>query len=341
MAGGTAVLRRLARVLPAWPMRALGRPVAVHFHGVERTIDDARIQLNHHTRDDFYRIAKTLKSEFQVLPLAALPDVLKNPARHSRSMFLMSDDGYRNTLTNAADVLDSLHLPWALFVSTHHIDTGELNPFTAARLFFYFAPPGHHLIPQMGWPIDLTNSASRAHAAKSGIRKLRRLDVASGRKAVDAMLSAIVPDRLIGLKARFQSERFLNWPQVAELAKRGVEIGSHAHHHWPMHKWREISELVHEARASKERIEQQIGACTAFAYPFGNTGDVAREAWRAVRDAGYAYAFTTLAGSLDGGANPWLLPRHALARDDTQLAALAPMLRAANPRLAYWQRRLA
>jgi peptidoglycan/xylan/chitin deacetylase (PgdA/CDA1 family) len=341
MAGGTAVLRRLARVLPAWSMRALGRPVALHFHGVERTVEDPRIQLHHHTRDEFYRIAKTLKSDFPVLPLAALAEVLKDPARHAQSVFLMSDGGYRNTLTNAADVLDSLAMPWTLFVSTHHVDTGELDPFTAARLFFFFAPPGHHLIPHMGRPVDLSNSTSRERAAKSGIKTLRKLDMGRGRQAVDAMLAAIPNDRLVGLKARFQSERFLNWPEVAQLAKRGVEIGSHGHHHWPMHKGRAIVELGHEARASKARVENQVGACTAFAYPFGEAADIAREAWRAVRDAGYAHGFMTLPGSLDAGDNPWLLPRYSLARDDTQLAVLAPMLRAVNPRLAYLQRQLA
>jgi peptidoglycan/xylan/chitin deacetylase (PgdA/CDA1 family) len=338
MAGGTAILRGLARALPAWPLRAFGRPVALHFHGVEDKIDDPRIQLNHMSREAFYRIARQLRSDFDVLPLAALAEVLKNPAWHTRGVFLMSDDGYRNTLTNAADVLGALNLPWTLFVSTHHIDTGELNPFTAARLFFYFAPAGRHLIPHLG-PIVLDKD--RESAARHGIKKLRVLDAERARETVEAMLAALPPQRLASLRERFASERFLNWPQVAELAKRGVEIGAHAHHHLPMHEGRAARELTNEARLSKQRIEAQIGLCRFFAYPFGNTGDVSRAAWHAVRDAGYGHAFTTLAGSLDGGANPWLLPRYALQSEDNKLGVLAPMLRAANPRLAQWQRRLA
>jgi peptidoglycan/xylan/chitin deacetylase (PgdA/CDA1 family) len=340
MAGGTAILRGLARALPAWPLRALGRPVAVHFHGVERQIDDPRIQLNHHSRDAFYRIAKSLKADFQVLPLSALGDALQHPERHTRSVFLMSDDGYRNTLTVAADILDSLGLPWTLFVSTHHVDTGEINPFTAARLFLYFAPAGRYDIPHIG-AIVLGEMSTREKSARRIIRRLRHLDVARGREAIGAMTESMPTDKLIGLKAHFASERFLNWPQVAELARRGVEIGAHAHYHWPMHAHRSLQELTEEARASKDRIENQIGPCNAFAYPFGNIGDVSREAWHAVRDAGFAYGFTTLAGSLDGGANPWLLPRYALQNEEGRLGALAPMLRAGNPRLAYWQRRLA
>ena len=167
------------------------------------------------------------------------------------------------------------------------------------------------------------------------------LDIRRAREAVDGMTVVVPEERLIGLKARFASERFLNWAQVAELAKRGVAIGAHAHHHWPMHAKRPARELIEEAQTAKARIEHQIGACSAFAYPFGNTADISREAWHAVRDAGYAHGFTTLAGSLDGGANAWLLPRYALQAEDGRLGALAPMLRAANPRLAYWQRRVA
>jgi len=108
-----------------------------------------------------------------------------------------------------------------------------------------------------------------------------------------------------------------------------------------MHRGCTAESLANEVRLSKQRIEHQIGPCRNFAYPFGNVADVSREAWHAVRDAGYSHAFATLAGSLDGGNNPWLLPRCALHPGDRRLGALAPMLRAGNPRLAHWQKRLA
>lgn len=339
MAGGTAVLRQLVRFVPEGVLRPFGRPVAVLFHGVARMIDDPRIQLNHHARDDFYRIAKALKAGFQVLPLSALEDARKNPERHARSVFLTSDDGYRNTLTDAADILDGLGLPWTLFVSTHHIDTGELNPLTAARLFFFYAPAGRHAIPHLGAPVVL--DSHRDAAAARGLKRLYALDGARGAEAVAAMMAAIPTAERQALLERFSSERFLNWPQVAQLAARGVEIGAHAHWHWPMIRAGSPSDVRREAGLAKARIEAQIGACRAFAYPFGNTRDVSREAWQAVRDAGYAYGFTTLAGTLDAGSNPWLLPRYGLRPQEPQLQRLVPTLRAGNSRLTGWQKTLA
>lgn len=339
MAGGTAILRSVARALPKFALRPFGRPVAFHFHGVERRIDDARIQRNHHALDDFYAIAKSLKANFEILPLSALPDVLKHPERHTRTAFLMSDDGYRNTLHVAADVLDGLGLPWSLFVSTHHIDTGELNPLTAARFFLYFAPDGRYAIPHVGEGLLLTTPESRAGAEQSVTRTLRRLDPTRGCEAVDAMFGALPRAMRAQLVERFSSERFLNWPEVAELAKRGVEIGGHAHRHWSMHRGRSVEDLTSEARISKQRIEFQIGSCKAFAYPFGTPSDISRDAWHAVRDVGYSYGFTALAGTLPGN-NPWLLPRYGLQAKELGLAALVPMLRTSNLRLAYWQRRM-
>lgn len=341
MAGGTALLQGLARVLPPRALRSFGRPAALFFHGVEPRIEDPRIQGDHHTLDAFYAIAKTLKSDFRVLPLSALDDAIKQPERHARSVFLMADDGYRNVLTQAADVLDGLGLPWSLFVSTHHVDTGALSPFTTARLFFYYAPEGHHEIPYLGAPVVLEGNDARARAAARGLKRLRRLDQERARSALAAMRAAFPPAFYSSLTERFASEQFLNWPEVAALAKRGVAIGAHAHWHWPMDKRRAAADLLEEARVSRRRIEHQIGPCRVFAYPFGNVGDVSRDAWHAVRDAGYDHAFTTLAGSLDGGANPWLLPRYGLRPHEPHLGGFVPMLRAGNARLAYWQRRLA
>src|SRR5690348_1665854 len=115
MIKGSTVLRHAARYLPSRPLRPFGRPVAVFFHGVTERIHDPRIEINHHTTAAFRRIAARLKRDFQVLPPAALDDVLKDPDRHPRAVFLMSDDGYANTLL-AADILEELRLPWSLFV---------------------------------------------------------------------------------------------------------------------------------------------------------------------------------------------------------------------------------
>jgi peptidoglycan/xylan/chitin deacetylase (PgdA/CDA1 family) len=332
------MLRDLAEWCPPALARAFGRPAALFFHGVESEIGDPRIQLNHHDAAEFQAIVRALKENFDVLPVAALGDVLKAPERHSRALFLMSDDGYANLAGAAADILEDARLPWTLFVSTRHIDTGEWNPMTAARLFLFYVPDGRYTLPHLG-AVEL--GAERESAAAQVLERFKALSAEAADEALTAMLDALGVERLFELTERFASERFLNWREVRGLRARSVTIGAHAHWHWPMNAAQTPDWLRKQAVASRVRIAEQVGECNVFAYPFGNTGDVSPEAWQAVRDAGYAYGFTTLSGSLDGGRNPWLLPRYGLARSEPNLAALVPLLRAGNGRLARWQTRLA
>jgi hypothetical protein len=47
-----------------------------------------------------------------------------------------------------------------------------------------------------------------------------------------------------------------------------------------------------------------------------------------------------MSATLDAGRSPWLLPRYTLMRQEPNLMALLPMLRAGNRRLVHWQNTL-
>lgn len=329
------VLRNALSRLPARVMRPFGRPVALFFHGVERRVDDPRVQSNHHDEIAFIEIAKFLKVSFDVLPFDRIADVLRRPEANRGAVFLTCDDGYANNL-RAAEILQSYGLPWTLFVSTRHIDTAERSPVFIARLFFLFAAEGRHDIAHLG-TIDL-RGADREAIADRFASRLKALDATSADEAVAGMQAAL--PNLSQLLERFRSDAFLTWTQVRELKQRGVEIGAHAHLHWALHERQNAGYLHEQAVRSKARVEAEIGPCRAFAYPFGNAEDVCRDAWHAVRDAGFDYGFTTLSGSLDASANPYLLPRYGLRLREPRLPAVIPSLRLGNSRLTAWQRRM-
>ena len=333
MSGFGPIIRSAASWLPSSALKPFGRPTALFFHGVEPGIDDERIQSNHHHAVAFAEIAKCLKDDFDVLPLTQLPDVLLQPRRNKRAIFLMSDDGYTNTLTNAADILAAHDLPWTLFVSTRHVDTAERSPVFLARLFFLFAPDGAYDIPHLG---SVVLGGDREDVAHRLGAQLKSMNAARADEAVAAMQAAL-PD-FSDLLKRFDSDAFLNWDQVRELKRRGVEIGAHAHTHWAMHPGQRADYVREQASLSRQRIEAEVGPCRYFAYPFGNTADVSRDAWQAVRDAGFEYGFTTLSGTLDASTNPWLMPRYGLRAEEPRLASLIPSLRMGNGRLTNWQR---
>jgi peptidoglycan/xylan/chitin deacetylase (PgdA/CDA1 family) len=316
-------------------LRPLGRPAALFFHGVERQLDDSRVQSNQHDAAEFSAIARALKENFDVLPLSELGRVLAAPARHARALFLMADDGYANNLSEAAPILRRFNLPWTVFLSTRHIDTREPNPAFVARLFCLFAPSAKYEIANLG---VLLLGNHRQADAEHWTRALRALDAPRADAAVASMMATLGQGRLAQLLERFRSDSFLTWKTVAALKAQGVEIGAHAHKHWPMHAAQSCDYLREQALLPRARIEAELGEPPRyFAYPFGNTADVCRQAWQAVRDAGYDYAFTTLSGSLDASANPFLMPRYGLQPRERRLASLVPVLRMGNGRLRDWQ----
>jgi peptidoglycan/xylan/chitin deacetylase (PgdA/CDA1 family) len=332
--------REVGRWVPPVLLRHAGQPAALFFHGVEPATADARLQTNHHETRHFRAILTALK-EFDVLPLSMIDEVLADPARHRRSIFLMSDDGYRNTLTIAADILDEFQMPWSLFVSTAHIGSGLSNPIFIAWLFFLHAPEGEYRLPHFPSGLHLGAAESRENTGFWASDHLRFLPAEQALEAVAAMRAAFAPGRLEALIAQFTSEHFLDWNEVRELARRGVTIGAHADTHWPMHEKQSQAWLTQQAKGARAAIEREVGPCRFFAYPFGNKKDVGAGAWRAVRDAGFSHAFTTLSGSLAAGGNPWLLPRYGLGPRDSHIGALAPLLFAGNSRLRAWQASLA
>jgi peptidoglycan/xylan/chitin deacetylase (PgdA/CDA1 family) len=332
-------LRILAARLPPVLVRPLGGPVAVFFHGVEQNIFDSDLQENHHAVEDFYEITSTLKVHFDVAPLSELGTALRHPQKHRRTVFLMSDDGYANTLHTAANVLEGFGLPWTLFVSTHHIDTAEPNPMFVARAFLRYAPDGRYAIPHLAEPIQL--NGARQAVASQVIAGFRFLPAVLAREALNTMHSVLKRGGNDHHLARYTSERFLNWDEVRLLAGRGVTIGAHASWHWAMHSGESEQQLKQQAETPRRRIEAEVGLCRYFAYPFGNTRDIGAKAWQAVRDAGYEYAFTTLGSTLNARQNPWLLPRYGLEPCEPHLASLLPLLRLGGHRVARWQRTLA
>jgi peptidoglycan/xylan/chitin deacetylase (PgdA/CDA1 family) len=330
-----STLRNVAGRLSAPLLRPLGQPVALFFHGVERGLSDSDLEANHHAVENFHVIATALKAHFEVAPLSELGVALARPERHRQTVFLMSDDGYANTLNTAADALQDLSLPWALFVSTQHIESGEPNPMVIANLFSQRAPDGTYNLPHLPEPIRL--NGSRSFTMVQLRESIRFLPARSAKETVGA-IRTILQEHDVSLP---DSERFLNWDGVRALHARGVTIGAHAHWHWALHRNEDPDFLQRQAQLPKLRIEAELAvSCRYFAYPFGNARDVSREAWRAVCDAGYDYGFTTMTGTLAASTNPWLLPRYGLAPKEPNLRTMLPLLRAGNPRVKRWQRAL-
>lgn len=115
--------------------------------------------------------------------------------------------------------------------------------------------------------------------------------------------------------------RYLIWPEVLELARAGMEIGSHSVDHarlpdLPPERVRE------ELSLSKRTLEEHLGApVDLFAYPFNSLREPVR---RAVIAAGYRAA---VAGEVHGTDDRFKLYRVSVQRGTTGEALRAALSR--------------
>jgi peptidoglycan/xylan/chitin deacetylase (PgdA/CDA1 family) len=116
--------------------------------------------------------------------------------------------------------------------------------------------------------------------------------------------------RAPGFTIPFQS---MGTDQRRELSRHGMEIGSHSLTHRTLTRVPK-EQLILEVRDSKDVIEQEIGATVkTFCYPRGRFTPVVV---RAVRDAGYLGACSTLPGYYRSGLPRYLVPRFLVEDPD-------------------------
>jgi peptidoglycan/xylan/chitin deacetylase (PgdA/CDA1 family) len=97
--------------------------------------------------------------------------------------------------------------------------------------------------------------------------------------------------------------------ELADLAARGITIGSHAWTHRSLTRMA-AAEMQDEVVRSRDALARWTGqTVTAFAYPFGTRADSSAAAVAALRAAGYTCAFTSQHGAVRRDSDPFLLPR--------------------------------
>jgi peptidoglycan/xylan/chitin deacetylase (PgdA/CDA1 family) len=134
-----------------------------------------------------------------------------------------------------------------------------------------------------------------------------------------------IPSVLFTIAGAPDAYRVMSDAQLREVAAAGVEIGSHSLTHRSMARLPR-AEAAHEARASKLRLEDVLGApVTAFAYPFGTRLDYSAETTEVLREAGYTLGFTSQHGAVRPGLDPLQLPRVKVEAGDP--AWMFPLMR--------------
>jgi peptidoglycan/xylan/chitin deacetylase (PgdA/CDA1 family) len=106
-------------------------------------------------------------------------------------------------------------------------------------------------------------------------------------------------------------ERSVNWTELQEMDRSGlVSFGAHTLHHPTLASLSDDAEIKLEVEQARRVLERRLDhPISAFAYPNGKMEDIGDRGVRAVREAGYSWAFTTIEGVNTRETDRYLLRR--------------------------------
>jgi len=239
-------------------------------------------------RRKFEQQALFLRRWTNVVPLrSALVDLAAGRRLPPRAVALTFDDGYRDNATVAAPVLQRAGLPATFFLVPGFLsDTSRV---WWEELGWAFA---HATKPALHWDGELHDTSTPAS------RQTVRSRVADGLKVLDrSNREAAVSElrhRLAPVGPELPARMFMDWDEATGLVDAGHEVGSHTCAH-PILSREEPAEQARELTDSRQALETHFDRVVdVLAYPNGRTQDYSPVTLDLVREAGYAYAVTTL-----------------------------------------------
>ncbi len=234
-----------------------------------------------------------LSERCHVQPLRDALGAVTAPSSRPR-VAVTFDDGYADNHALAANILERHGLRGTFFVTTDFVASGTHLWFDRAALLLGAASPQ---TARACWSeAGLAPTAAQLAEPPQDLGAwLEHLKLAPPARR-EAFLSDL--ERAAGGPPPLKGFEPLTRAQVADLHRRGHEVGSHSLSH-PLLPQLDERALQHELSGSRVLLEEWIGARVhGFCYP---NGDHDERSVQAVRAAGYAYACTTAPGLNRGG----------------------------------------
>lgn len=245
------------------------------------------------TPDEFERQLRFVTKNFNVIDLPTLRAFVEGEMPlPDRAVLITFDDGYLDTYTNAFPLLRKHGLPAVVFLITGFVGRRELPWWDECSHYLHSTRLAGASMPLIGYrPLD-----SPARRAKARDQLIRRLKEVPERRRREVM--ALLPEALEVRLTVADIPAFMSWKQILEIASYGVVPQPHTVSH-PILTRINSEEVGYQLSESARQLERAVGIDpVAFAYPNGGRSDYSREIVQAVKDAGYACAFSMLAGPM-------------------------------------------
>jgi peptidoglycan/xylan/chitin deacetylase (PgdA/CDA1 family) len=267
------------------------------------------------TGGDLYRHLLYLRRHYRILHLEEALEELYGQQKEQAStqdrrtlLVLTFDDGYRDNYTHAFALARKLQVPITIFLIPGYIDSGE----------YFWWREGKRLVRRTqvdevtieGQSYHLKQADERKALAQAIDRRLRHAPSVAQREA----FLAFARQALAVPSSRVPQEEPalpLKWTQVREMEETGwVSFGAHTMHHPVLAYLTDPTEIHREVGDCRRVLEHRLGhPVRAFAYPIGSPELIGDEGLRAVQEAGYDWAVTTVDGINTPQSDPHQLRR--------------------------------
>jgi peptidoglycan/xylan/chitin deacetylase (PgdA/CDA1 family) len=231
----------------------------------------------------------------------------------ARAVAITFDDGYQDTYTHAYPVIRRYGIPVTVYLATGLIDADA--SMWNDRVGVAIRDTQRTQLDADGMePMSLETPAERQAAFARTIdvlkyRPLRERD--SVVKEVCNLLEVSI-DR---------APRMLNWSQIEEMHRQGVEFGAHTVSHsilTTITREEAEREIVDSKRSIEERLQTPV---TQFAYPNGTARDFDEQTKTLVKQAGFTAAVSTIFGTNTPATDRYELRRGGPWEEETAVFA--------------------
>ena len=224
---------------------------------------------------------------------------------------LSFDDGYQNIDTDILPYLEQRGIPFSVFVSTYHVESGQRFPTFIARY-------AHSVGKDLSRIFDGASISSAEDA-----ETLLKFSPVSEHEERLRQIYATLNESDIRASMRFKNEQPLDLTSLKRISRmRGAHVGSHMHHHWIFHSSQMSSQMRADLQTSLNRLkwDWMVSEDPAFCYPNGNYDQTSLSL---LRESGIKVAFTSQSGFVDKSAHPLLLPRFTMSNASRALVICA------------------
>jgi len=279
------------------------------YHGIESEIINPRIQPIHLRFESFQKQIKYLEQNFHIISIDELYNRIKNNYKiDSRSIVITFDDGYKNNLEIVMPFLNSKKIPFSVFISTNHIDSGKRFPTYILRVAFFENPNSIIEIPFLKKTYDISSQILQNYGYQEVSRLIKTFPQEKADKIIEDIQNSLHLNYWQEMNDKYYSDQPMNWADVDELNKNNITIGSHCHDHSILHGNQMKSDVINQLKTSKEIIENRYGSCQFFCYPNGLFKDISYDAYSEVKRQ-FSLGLTTAMGVVLKTTNKSLIPR--------------------------------